>query len=389
VPRRRLLLALAAATAVGVAAPVVVSTQAAAATGSTGSARFIGPTAPPWHKGAHRLPLAQARRIKTSPAPSPSPSPTPSASGPTVAPSPTAGAVSTVTRRTFRSGVYVGAGDPAKVTAFEAFRGSPADVVIEFLGDQDWQNIANPEWTVAQWDAFSTTHKLVYHVPLVPKDGSGTLAHGAAGAYDAYFTQLAQLLVRHGQGDVTLRLGAEMNLASQPWTIGTTSAGAASYAAYWRHVVTAMRAVPGAAFRFSWNVNNGLGTQPAENAYPGDAYVDEVAIDSYDWGWAPDGGPMSSAADRWTQIRAGNRGLDFWAAFAKQHGKQISVPEWGLVSTATDVHGGGDDPYYISAMHDWLAAQDLGYEAYFNWGDWKISGTGFPNASARYVDLWR
>ena len=390
---RRTLLALATTASVAIATPIALTSTAQASTGTTAAVHFIGPKAPAAGKTAGKVTLRRAlsgvRRLKASPSPSASASSTPAA--PTTSPSPAASpSVSpSASTRTFRSGVYVGAGDPTKVLAFETFRGSSADAVIEFLGDQDWLNIADPEWTVGQWDAFSATHHLVYHVPLVPKDGSGTLAAGAAGKYDGYFTQLATMLVAHGQANVTLRLGAEMNLASQPWTIGTTAQGASDYATYWRRVVTAMRAVPGAAFRFSWNVNNGLGTQPAENCYPGDAYVDEVGIDSYDWGWAPDGGPMTSAADRWTQIRAGNRGLDFWAAFAKQHGKQITVPEWGLVSTSTDIHGGGDDTYYIQAMHDWLAAQDLGYEAYFDWGTFRISGTGFPNAARLYTSLWR
>ncbi len=45
---------------------------------------------------------------------------------------------------------------------------------------------------------------------------------------------------------------------------------------YFRHIVTTMRSVPGAAFRFVWNPTSGPEPEAAQNAYPGDAYVDYV-----------------------------------------------------------------------------------------------------------------
>ena len=43
----------------------------------------------------------------------------------------------------------------------------------------------------------------------------------------------------------------------------------------------------------------------------------------------------------------------------------MSFPEWGL-QWRCDGHGGGDDPYFVQHFHDWIAAHDVAYEAYFN-----------------------
>ena len=75
------------------------------------------------------------------------------------------------------------------------------------------------------------------------------------------------------------------------------------------------------ALRWDWNTNRGpsqLGID-SRNAYPGDAYVDIVGVDSYD-GWPG----VKSEAD-WNEHLNGSYGLKFWADFARQHGKKFSV----------------------------------------------------------------
>ena len=52
-----------------------------------------------------------------------------------------------------------------------------------------------------------------------------------------------------------------------------------------------------------------------------------IGIDSYDW-WP------SVASGGWHQQLNGKQGLNYWLAFAKAHGKKLSVPEWGTAGTA-------------------------------------------------------
>ncbi|HEY1003777.1 MAG TPA: hypothetical protein VGD83_29460, partial [Streptosporangiaceae bacterium] len=49
----------------------------------------------------------------------------------------------------------------------------------------------------------------------------------------------------------------------------------------WRHVVTAMRSVPGEHFKFLWTIYP-EGATVAE-CWPGSAYVDYVGTDIFDW----------------------------------------------------------------------------------------------------------
>src|SRR3954466_12894092 len=77
---------------------------------------------------------------------------------------------------------------------------------------------------------------------------------------------------------------------------------------------------------------------------------------------------VKTEADGTTQHRGPSR-LRFWADFAAAHGKQISVPEWGVVSgTLGAGHNGGDNPLYVDHMVDFFRSLGpaLAYEAYFN-----------------------
>ena len=60
-------------------------------------------------------------------------------------------------------------------------------------------------------------------------------------------------------------------------------------------------------------------------------------------------------------------GLSWLAAFGQEHGKQIGLPEWGLVDTGTDA-GGGDDAYYMTQMADWIKANASGPVIFWNYG---------------------
>ena len=286
-------------------------------------------------------------------------------------------------------GVYVGGGDREGAAAFESWLGAPVPVVEDFLAGGSWDEIASPGWFVDRWAG--TDRTLVLGVPMLPPSGA-SLAQGATGAYNGYFDRLARGLVSHGRPDAILRIGWEFNGGWYPWR---AKPDPVAFAGYWRQIVTTMRAVPGAAFRFDWNptlgINDWTGSTPfrAESAYPGDAYVDFVGVDVYDQSWSANGGDPDV---RWNEIYAGDHGLRFWRDFANAHGKPLSLPEWG-VSRRDDGHGGGDAPSFIERVHDFVATENVAYHVYFEFnasdGDHCLTcDTQFARSAARYRELF-
>jgi hypothetical protein len=227
-------------------------------------------------------------------------------------------------------------------------------------------------------------------VPIIPTDPGGapvgTLSDGAGGAYDSYFVTLAQNLVSAGASSAYLRLGWEFDGSWFTWA-AQSPAAEASYAAYFAHIVTAMRSVPGAAFRFVWNPDAGAFTETGYSvaaAYPGDAYVNVIGLDAYDQTWATPQTP----ANAWSSTTLPS--LVAAGQFAASHGKPLAMTEWGL-SIRSDGHGLGDDPFYIDQMVAWMenASNNVAYETYFdcNSGGVNAAITGglFPNSLARFT----
>nr|MDT0666369.1 glycosyl hydrolase [Micromonospora sp. DSM 115978] len=131
-----------------------------------------------------------------------------------------------------------------------------------------------------------------------------------------------------------------------------------------RQVVTSIRTTA-PEVRIDWTYN--AHTPDAFEYYPGDEYVDIIGVDTYDQ-WPP-------RRDEATWNRLCNEPPGLWTgiAFAREHGKQFSVPEWGLVATHDTGAGrigqaGGDNPFYIQKMFETFRdnADILAYEAYFN-----------------------
>ena len=281
-------------------------------------------------------------------------------------------------------GVYRGAGAPEKVEEFGTWLGRSPTYALDYFPATTWETITNPAWTLRSWA--DSPYEVVYSVPLLPDTG-GSITLGAVGAYDAHFVTLATVMVAHGQGDAILRPGWEFNGGWYSWTAQTDPA---AFAAYWRHVVDAMRSVPGADFRFDWSVSLGTNQFPLEQAYPGDAYVDVISADVYDASWYVEdhGDPVR----RWQRMLTQPHGLDWFKAFANAHGKPKAFAEWGL-NERSDGNGGGDNPYFIERMHDWITSNDVLYHMYFDFDvsaelRYGITGDNFPKAALRYQELF-
>jgi hypothetical protein len=293
-------------------------------------------------------------------------------------------------------GVFRGT-DPQEVQKFNDWLGRDVDYVVDFSTRDTWQEIAEPQYMIDAWKG--TPYRMVYSLAMLPLDPADTMERGASGEYDHYFVDLAQRLVAGGQQDAVLRLGWEFNLDSWRWS----TSDSAAFIAYWRHIVTAMRSVPGQKFQFDWNVNNGTTPNDAVNYYPGNDVVDYVGVDAYDDAWGfhtypyPADCDDSCRADRqknaWNRsIYGGPRGLKFWSKFAAHHGKPMSLPEWGMWQRQ-DGHGGGQDADYLRRMQAFIAdpANDVAYQAYF-----EVDGpdgphrlmTDYPQAGAVFKTLF-
>jgi hypothetical protein len=102
---------------------------------------------------------------------------------------------------------------------------------------------------------------------------------------------------------------------------------------------------------------------PFAEYYPGDAAVDIIGIDQYDA--LVDGKVVPPGSARWRLLAGQPGGLDALVAFARQHKKPLSVPEWGEVGAPVS-GGGGDDPVYVAHMAALFRRQHVIYESYFD-----------------------
>jgi hypothetical protein len=255
---------------------------------------------------------------------------------------------------------------------------------------------------------------MLWGVPMVPCGAPSTQCATnksdydlvAAGGADSYYETLARNLVAKGFGTSYIRLGWEFNADWMGWGIcNSAGSGLASWAndfvPAFQNIVTSMRGVAGANFKFIWNPidssNASCTGASLENFYPGDSYVDAVALDTYDGI-----GATTTDAARWTDLLNGvnaagvtavapaaingqpflGYGLDWLAAFGKEHSKEVSLPEWGLESTGTN-GGGGDDAYFMTQITDWIKANATAPAIFWNrnGGTLELDIPGYTNGN--------
>ena len=159
-----------------------------------------------------------------------------------------------------------------------------------------------------------------------------------------------------------------------------------AWVVYWRRIVKAMRSVPGQSFKFDWNLNGGSTSVPAESVYPGDAYVDYIGTDVYDWRW---GSPNYTPQARWSWIVNQKYGLCLGGQFRSVAWQASHRPRVGVLPPAGRVQngGGGDDRYCIASMMAWQRSNNVAYQSYFNWKDHLINTGRYPNSAAKYRSL--
>jgi Glycosyl hydrolase family 26 len=294
-------------------------------------------------------------------------------------------------------GLYDGKFSPTGIEAAASWLGSSSSIKYaeDFVDATSWSKISDP-WQLSAWKGSPFT--MIWGVPMLPCGVSQTQCatnvadynEVADGGADGYYKTLAQNLVANGFGSSYIRLGWEFNASWMGWSVcNDTGSGLDSWAGdfvpAYRNIVNSMRSVSGANFKFIWNPlvssNASCPGGNLEDFYPGDKYVDVVALDVYDGV----GQATTSDAVRWTDLVKGvnagdwtsispdaisgkkfkGYGLNWLTAFGQEHGKEIAIPEWGLDSTSLQ-GGGGDDAYFVTQMAAWIKAHATGPAVFWN-----------------------
>jgi hypothetical protein len=290
-----------------------------------------------------------------------------------------------------QSGAFVASGTPAAIPKWDAATGTHSTMATDYLPlNKGWAGMDGSGGSLTWMFTHGWTgsgYTLSLGVPIIPTSSGGavgSLAVGATGAYNSYFVTLAQTLIADGESNAYLRLGWEFNGNWFAWS-AMTPAAEANFASYFDQIVTAMRAVPGENFKFVWNPSARAFTakgSTVEAAYPGNAFVDVIGLDSYDQTWLTPHTPANSWS--MTTLPALTAAQNFAAAM----GKPLAMTEWGL--TTTSQNGFGDDPLYIKSMLDWMEnpANNVIFESYFD-GDYSvITGGADPRSLAAFAATW-
>ncbi|WP_120522074.1 glycoside hydrolase family 26 protein [Arthrobacter celericrescens] len=186
----------------------------------------------------------------------------------------------------------------------------------------------------------------------------------AAGYFDSYLRSWATALAPFGN-QVTIRFAHEMNGDWYPWCPGVNGTTAEDYIAAWRRVHTVFT-VNGARPQWMWSVNDPyFGSVPLSSVYPGSDVVDQLALDSYNFG-------TSQGWSAWkTPSQVFAPGLDALRALGT--GKRI------IISETASSELGGSKPNWIRDAIPYLDAQpDVEAFIWFHLlkeTDWRINSS--------------
>lgn len=255
--------------------------------------------------------------------------------------------------------VYRGPGCTGRdrLPSFIAIAGRAPDGVTEFTERSAWQNMLNSlNWSSSCWSR--TDYRISQAVPMLLDQGT-TLREGASGAYDQYFAQFGRTLVSKGKGNAYLRIGWEFN---GDWYAWSAAKDPEAFVQYFRRLVGIFRAVPGQKFQIVWNPSAGQNKIAPDRVYPGDDVVDVIGMDLYNTSWRKED---ADPEVRWRNHLTQPYSLNWLREFAAQHKKPIAFPEWGT-GTSPNGQGQGDDPIFIRRMAEWIKANNVVYQAYWD-----------------------
>lgn len=195
----------------------------------------------------------------------------------------------------------------------------------------------------------------------------------ASGGHDAYIVRWATQVEQYG-APVELRFAHEMNGHWYPWSTGgrVPQNTARSYKKAWRHVhgLFVEQGVDNVSWVWSPNVSYEH-SRRLDRLYPGDAFVDVVGVDGYNFG-------TTAPHSRWVRpARLFDRDL---VTLRELTDKPLVVAEVG----STEV--GGSKARWIRQFFSWLSRNpDVAGFTWFNHAketDWRISSS--PSAEEAF-----
>jgi len=215
----------------------------------------------------------------------------------------------------------------------------------------------------------------------------------ARGEFDDEWRTFASNATSSGRSgkNTVVSLAHEFNGTWFPWNPGTV--GLETWTACWRNVYTAIKSA--SDLRVVWVMSASSITKKggdyavdsAWDAYPGDAYVDIIGVNRYDFSMLGE-----RTLTDWKKTCGNKQDLCDAADYARKHNKTIAVPEW---SVERGEYGYGDNPTFIAFMYKFFSDNRdvLAFENNFNnggMGDWHLYPPAPDNekSAARYKDLW-
>lgn len=151
----------------------------------------------------------------------------------------------------------------------------------QFLADRIWLHGSVP---VLTWEPWSYKAGIQGHAGAVVEQPRYSLRRVIAGRHDTYIRRFARG-VRHFGRPVLLRFGPEMNGRWNAWSEGVNGNRTGDYIKAWRRIHGIFQEERAQNVLWVWSPNT-LCNQCGSLAryYPGDAYVDVLGADGYNWG---------------------------------------------------------------------------------------------------------
>jgi hypothetical protein len=256
--------------------------------------------------------------------------------------------------------------DLSEITSIEARTGADVDQVTFY---RSWS--LRGDFPAADADrvvAAGAVPELVWE-PWDPAGGLDqpdyALDRVVAGHFDTYLTRWARQIRGWGQ-PLVIRFAHEANGDWYPWSAGVNGNTAADYRAAWKKVVAVFdkQQVTNVTWLFTANVPY-PGSKSLANLYPGDAVVDRVGLDGYNWG-------TTQAWSTWQSF-----GEVFGPGVAELDAlstRPIHVTETGAPEAA-----GGDKAAWIADMWAWLDAHPevsgLTWFSLAKEADWRVDSS--------------
>jgi len=179
-------------------------------------------------------------------------------------------------------------GDPAR--ALENYRSEIGAYPASCVWYQDWGGYPTFQQPIADAAVAVGVAPQLTWLPRYTTSGNQAefaLAKIADGDHDSYLTSYADTLASWGKR-LYVRFAHEMNGDWFPWSPAFNGNTAADYVAAWRHIHAVFAERGATNVRWVWCPNEtnveGASNDLLTDFYPGDAYVDWVGLDGFNWG---------------------------------------------------------------------------------------------------------